>query len=319
MSNKVQTVLLFIVLAIPSAGLSDEVVLLVDDASPDGLVTARVDLTAAVRRCGKTPVRPGGIRAVADDGQAVPFQFVPDADFDPTARAAGTIVAKLAKSGPARLRLQFGPEADKPGAWNGVVATPAYTVTHDPKRMGGLPWKITFAGSGKTFQTPRWNNRLHHKELGSSCVCDDPKAHVELIAKGPLCSVVRVRGHYVHGGKRPESEPSAVYDWYYFQDRPAVFVTGTIQQKKAFTWHEVHFLEMDYPREDFPRWAGGEPLQQGEFKDTKKTHPCSQWGVVHDGKAGIGMFRCGQVLFYDAGPRREGRDRHVPVRPGAFL
>lgn len=302
MSNKVQAILLFIVLAIPSSGLSDEVVLLIDDASRDGLVTARVDLTAAVRRCKISSVNPSSIRALAADGQDVPFLFVPDADFDAATRIAGTVVLRSPKPEPARLRLQFGPQTESLGVWNGVVITPAYTVTHDPKRMGGLPWKTTFPGSGKAFQTPRWNNRLHHKELGSFCVCDDPKASVELIAQGPLCSVVRVRGHYVHGGKRPESQPSAVYDWYYFQDRPAVFVTATIQQKKAFTWHEVHFLEMDYPREDFPRWAGGEPLQQGEFKDTKKTHPCPQWGVVHDGKTGIGMFRCGQVLFYDAGP-----------------
>jgi hypothetical protein len=202
------------------------------------------------------------------------------------------------------LRIAFdGPEQSPlQASWDGVVTALGYTAMHDPQRMGGLPWKITFPATGKSFETPRWNNRVHHRQLGSFCVCDDPQAAVERVATGPLCTVVRVRGHYVQNGKRPDSEPSAVYDWYYFHDRPLVFVTAKIQQRKPFAWHELHFLEMDYPRDAFPRWAGGEPLQQGEFQVTNKTHSCSQWGLVHDGRHGIGMFQCGQALFYDAGP-----------------
>ncbi len=105
----------------------------------------------------------------------------------------------------------------------------------------------------------------------------------------------------MQAGRRPASEPSAVYDWFYFHDRPLVWVAATIRQTTPFTWHELHFLEMDYPAELFPQWAGGEPPQQGTFQDTGKTHGCSPWGLVHDGRNGIGMFGCGQVLFYDAG------------------
>ncbi len=292
---------LLAVLFAPAIALADEVLLMVD-VGRNGAVTARVDLTAAVQRCNKTPANPASIVALTTEGQTVPFQFVPDADFDATSRIAGTVVLRLPNPAPARMRLRFGPGIEKPGVWNGVVTTPHFAVTHDPRRMGGFPWKIAFPASGKVFETPRWNNRVHHRELGSFCACDDPQATVELVSDGPLCSVVRVRARYVQGGKQPASEPSAVYDWYYFRDQPLVFVTAAIQQKQPFTWHEVHFLEMDYSRENFPRWAGGEPLQQGEFKVTNKTHSCPQWGVVHDGRAGIGMFACGQVLFYDAGP-----------------
>jgi len=296
------TLALVFTLAVPATAFSDDVVLLVDDVAADGLVIAPVDLTAAVRWCKISSVSPTGIRAVDSGGQAVPFQFVPDAEFDASARIAGTVVLRLPKPGPACLRLQSSPSDEKPAAWNGVVSTPAYSVTHDPKRMGGFPWKITFPGSGKTFEMPLWNHRVHHQQLGSFGGAGDPQAVVKLVAQGPLCSVVRIRTHFVQGGKRPASEPVAVYDWYYFRDRPLAYVTATIQQKQPFTWHEVHFLEMDYPRENLPRWAGGDPLEQAEFKVTNTTHPCSQWGVVHDGKNGIGMFQCGQVLFYDAGP-----------------
>ena len=199
------------------------------------------------------------------------------------------------------MRLEFGVGDAAASEWKGTVAGFSCSVTQDAARQGGLPSSITFSGSGKTFDKMRWNNRLHHRELGSFGLAEDPEASVELVSEGPLCSVVRVRGHFVQGGKKPSSEPSAVYDWYYFKDRPLAFVTATIRQREPFTWHEVHFLEMDYPREEFPLWAGGEPLQQGAFQDTKQSHNCPTWGLVHDGRNGIGMFQCGQALFYDAG------------------
>ncbi len=298
-----RTSLLLAILAVPAAALSDEVMLLVenvDHVSADGLGMAQVDLTAAAQWCNKTPVDPRGIGASTLTGERVVFQFVPDPQFDAKSRITGTVFFRLPSPRPAKLKLDFTPPAQTQGDWNGVVAGPGYQATHDPKRMGGFPSKIVFA-SGKAFETPRWNNRLHHRELGSFAVCDDPQATLELVSDGPLCSVVRVRGHYVQGGKRPASEPSAVYDWHYFRDRPLVFVAVTIQQKQPFTWHEVHPLEMIFAREHFPRWAGGDPFQQGEFQVTNKTHSAPRWGLVHDGQNGIGMFDCGQVLFYDAG------------------
>ena len=47
------------------------------------------------------------------------------------------------------------------------------------------------------------------------------------------------------------SEPSAVYDWYYFQDRPVAFVTATFLQTQPATWHELHPLELNYPGDAF--------------------------------------------------------------------
>ncbi|MFI5379025.1 MAG: DUF6259 domain-containing protein [Tepidisphaerales bacterium] len=238
-------------------------------------------------------------------GEAVPLQFVPDADFHAVDRVAGTIVARLAKPGPTHLKLGFQPgkPAGPPGGeqWQGSVTTPAYTIEHDPKRQGGLPWRITFRDSGKVFDSIRWNNRLHHRQQGSFCVCDDPQPLVERVAAGPLCTVVRVRGHFVQGGKQPASQPAAVYDWYYFPDRPLIYVTATIQQREPATWHEVHFLELNYPGNAMPQWAGGEPLAEGRFQGALKSFPQSQWGVIHDGTNGVGMFGCGQVLAYDGG------------------
>jgi hypothetical protein len=280
-------------------------ILLVDDVPTDGLVVARVDLTAAARLCDKDKLAlasPRLLQAEDPQGRPVPFQFVPDPEYDGKTRIAGTAVLRLPSPGPARVRLKTVFRNGMPPPWDGVVTTLAYRVTHDAKRMGGLPGKITFPATGKVFDTFRWNNRLHHRQSGSWCVCDDPQPKVELLDSGPICTAVRVRGHFVQSGKRPPSEPSAVYDWYYFRDLPLVYVTATIRQEKPAAWHEFHFLELNYPREALPRWAAGEPLQQGEFKATMKSHSAAHWGVVHDGQSGVGMFQCGQALFHDGGP-----------------
>jgi hypothetical protein len=279
----------------------------VDDPPVDGLVVNRVDLTAAARWCKKIPVHLEALSAVDADGAKVPVQLVPAPDFHPSDRVAGTLVARLSRPGQAKVKLIFGagqaPPAAQgpPEAWNGVIATPAYTIEHDRKRQGGLPWRITFHGSGKVLDAIRWNNRLHHRQQGSFCVCDDPLPRLERIATGPLCTVVRVQGRFVQQGKAPPGQPTAVYDWHYFPDRPTVYVTATIRQQEPAVWHEVHFLELNYPGKTMPEWAGGEPPEQGRFQGTLKSFSESQWGVIYDRASAIGMFHCGQVLLHDGG------------------
>ncbi|MGA2496964.1 MAG: DUF6259 domain-containing protein [Tepidisphaeraceae bacterium] len=282
--------------------------LTVADAPADGLVMARVDLTPAAQWCKRTPVVPEGLVATDNTtGRNVPLQFVPDADFHAVDRVAGTIVAQLPKPGQTRLKLEFGsgkpvePPTGIGEAWKGSVTTPTYTIDHDRGHQGGLPWRITFRDSGKVFDSIRWNNRLHHRQQGSFCVCDDPHPQIERIAAGPICTVVRVTGRFVQGAKQPASQPSAVYDWYYFSDRPLIYVTATIRQREPAMWHEVHFLELNYPGNVMPQWAGGEPPAEGRFQGTLKSFPQTQWGVIHDGTNGVGMFGCGQVLLHDGG------------------
>jgi len=283
---------------------ADEVLLLVDEAPADCAVVAQVDLTGAARWCKVDSVAPEGIRALAlSDGREVPFQFVPDADFDPRQRIAGTVILRLPEESDGRLRLQFGPaEQLQADAWDGTVTTPAFVVKHDPAKLGGLPSSITFPKTGKVFDSFRWNDRVYDREKGWFGLCNDPQPSVELVSSGPLSSVVRVRARYMKSpGEQPPSKPEAVYDWCYFHDRPLVFVRAAMSQQESYAWPELHFLELNYPREAFPRWAGGEPLEEGEFTVTNKTFGQSQWGALVDGRNAIARFDCGQALFYDAG------------------
>lgn len=287
---------------------AQEIFLTAERESAGGLVLGRLDLTAAARWGQKTPVTPERIQAFdAESGEKVAVQFIPDADFDPSNHVTGMLVARWAKPGLARLRLTLS-TAERPSgppklaaAWSGQVKTPSYTVEHDPKHQGGLPWRVTFPGTGQTFDSIRWNNRLYHRQQGGYCVCDDPQPGIERVGTGPICTVVRVSGRYVQRGLGPASQPTATYDWYYFADRPLVYVCATIRQRDPVTWHEVHFLELNYPGRAMPSWAGGEPLEQGRFQSSMKSYSQPQWGVIHDGTNGVGMFQCGQALLHDGG------------------
>ncbi|MFV2066652.1 MAG: DUF6259 domain-containing protein, partial [Pirellulales bacterium] len=244
------------------------------------------------------------IRAVdAGDGSAIPFEFVPTADFDAENHITGTVVAQLPQGGDRRLRLTFDSPATPPaGPWQGTVATPWFSVIHDPARQGGLPASITFSKTGKQFDSFRWNDRVYDRQQGWFGLANDPQPSVRRVADGPLCSVVRVRAKYTDsGGKRPASQPEAVYDWYYFHDRPQVLVRAATSQREPFAWPEHHFLELNYPRQAFPRWAGGEPEKSGELTGSKESLRFSRWAAVSDGANAIGMLGCGQALVYDGG------------------
>jgi hypothetical protein len=305
MRHALQTLRVLLLLCIGlSYARADDVLLLVDDPPAHGLVVAQVDLTGATRWCKIDAVAPAGIRAVAGkDEQAIPFQFVPDVDFDARERIAGTVILRLPEDSAGRVRLRVtSAPPDREQAWDGTVTTPAFSVEHNPKKQGGFPSTITFPATGKAFDNFRWNDRVYDREEGWFALAGDPEPTVDRVSEGPLCTVVRVRARYMHAdGKQPPSQPEALYDWCYFHDRPLVHVRATMSQQDWFAWPEHHFLELNYPREAFPRWAGGEPLAEGEFTVTKKTFSHPRWGAVVDGKNAIAMFDCGEALFYDAG------------------
>src|SRR5439155_3496723 len=118
--------------------------------------------------------------------------------------------------------------------------------------MGGLPSRLVFRSTGKALDKIAWNDRLYEKEQGSFFLRFDPDPKVEVVSEGTLCTVVRVRARYMQpNGKRPASEPEAIYDWYYFSSLPLVYVQATTRQSQPFAWKEHHFLEVVFPGEEF--------------------------------------------------------------------
>jgi hypothetical protein len=278
-------------------GADDRIVLALDRVPPNGLVLARVNLSAAAQ-WGNVSVVPHRLRAVVTStGKPVPAQFVPD----PGRLATGTLVLQCdPASPPASVWLDFSaPPATNPPP-SATFRTRWFSVTHDPQHQGGLPTDMTFADGSPKFEGLRWNDRLYHRQTGQFWLRHDRQPKVEWLSHGPVCSVVRVTSRYCQpDGKRPASQPAAVYEWFYFHDQPLVHVRARVSQETPQTWHEGHFLELGFPTNGFSHWAGGEPSQEGIFRGNDQSRRFSQWGAVFQGRNGIGLFDAGPVLVYD--------------------
>ena len=286
-------------LCIASTARADQVMLLVNAVPEHGLVVKQTDLTPAMQRCRIGHVNPVRITATDELGNPVRFQFIPDSDFDPQKKATGYIVTRLVPNRTNRLKLEFGDESEELPVGPYSIKTSDYAITHDPAK-GGLPIEITFRATGKVFNNFRWQDRVHHEKLGGFALQNDKAGSVEYVATGPLCTVVRVLARYMNSeGKSPPSRPEATYHWMYFNELPLVFVTAEVTQAQTFQWNELHFLELNFPGEDFKEWAGGEPLNEGTFQADGKSHQVATWGALVDGPNAIAMFDCGSLIFHD--------------------
>ncbi len=281
---------------------AEHIVLRIRDAPPHGIVALPVDLTAAAAYCGIPRIEPHWLEAaLAGNAQTIAAQFVADHAFDPRENIAGLLFLRLPHAGNVEVQLRVSPRsAETLPAWDGLVSTPAYRVTHSRESMGGLPSRIEFPTTGKRLDSFRWNDRVHLQAQGGFWLRHDKKAIVELIANGPICTVVRVRGVFrTDTEQQPASRPSACYTWVYMRDLPLVYVSGEIEQRDEFTWSELHFLELNFPDSPLPHWAGGQPLQQGELNNSGASHRFPGWAAMHDGRNAIGMLRVGDALVYD--------------------
>ena len=290
-------VLLLVSVAAARAG---DLLLQVRDIPEHGLVVSHVDLTQAIQWCEISEVAAPSIRAIDTNGEEVPFQFIPDPDFHPPQHAAGTAVLQLPEGSDGRIRLSFSNATSAPPTpFDGTVRTKHCEVLHTGDKLGGFPAKITFADSGKVFDSLRWHDRTYHKEQGGYRLIDDREAKVERVATGPLCTVVRVSGRYMRGADQPASKPTAVYQWFYFHDTPLVYVSAFQEQQEEFPWNEWHFLELIYPDNFFTHWAGEAPEAKGDVAGTGNSTNFSDWAALLDGNNAIGMLRSGRLIIHD--------------------
>jgi hypothetical protein len=277
---------------------ADEVLVQFDDVPDSGWVVAAADLTAAAQWCGIAAVVPAQIRAA--DGSGATLQFIPDADFDPQQQVRGVLVAQLPGGGSARLTLRFDAGEATAVTAHTSVETAGFQIVHDPSVQGGLPSRLTFRGTGKTLGSIRWQDRMYDPQRGAFRLAEDSTARVTRIAEGPLCTAVRVAGRFVQaGGSQAESQPEAIYQWLYFRDSPLVYVTVVQRQQQPCSWREAHFLELHQSGDELPQWAGGDPLDSGEFQGTDSSRSFRQWAAMHDGRQAVAVLHSGQMLIYD--------------------
>jgi len=264
----------------------DELLLLVRNAPPHGLVVA------PIRRPG--PQAPSLTAEAKLAGKRIDAQVL-----DALGESEPLVVLRLGRAGDGRVALTLTPGAAKPPPAKLDVRAAGATFSHVSGQAGAGPRRVVFPG-GKRFETFAWNDRVHDPKLGGFLLRNDAGARIERVSRGPICTAVRTRARYVKpNGERPASRPEAVYQWVYFHDRPLVLVRAAIRQDKTFAWRELHFLEWNYPDKSFVAWAGGEPAKTGSFAASGKSFGFDDWALLRDGPAAVAMLGAGKMMFHD--------------------
>ncbi len=200
-------------------------------------------------------------------------QFDPGPGFDAATNAVGTVSMVLPEGahGSLTVRLYPGdvPEGLTPAtapeqtavnvARDGervIVTGGEYRVTHDPAENAGLPASIEFLATGKVFSDFVWNDRVYEKSLGGFNLSKTTEPKVEVVAAGPIRALVRLYLAYTNtGGGTPNSHPTAVYEFAYYRGLPVAKITANCRQEQPFDWPEHHFVEINFPGEDFTHLA----------------------------------------------------------------
>ncbi len=285
---------------------ASEPVLRINRPAPDGLVVAEVNLTPTFQACGMTPGDWRGLRGYLETGDVVPLQFVPAVDFDAQSNFLGTLIVSLPRPDVQSIRLRFETPSQLPTAWDGTVQAGAVRIRCDLQHQAAFPVEFVYSEPSKTFHVSRWADRVHDRQLGSFLLTNDPQPEVTKLSEGPLCTVIRIRARYGATQQNPPpGQPSAVYDWIYFHDRPLILVQAVASQTSIHPWNEHHFLELQFNQKEMPRWTVADPMENGSFANTQQSRRGPQWGFISDDDHALAMLAAGTVLIYDA-PGEDG-------------
>jgi len=178
-----------------------------------------------------------------------------------------------------------------------TITGPYHEIVHDPQIQGGLPGSIVFQPSGKSFSEFRWNDRVYDKTLRGFYLRDWPQPQVELLARGPVRTVVRVRLSYGTADRRPDTHPAAVYDFSYYPGSPLIGIRARMRQQEAFEWPELHFIEINFPGEDFLRFVTSDSPEPADLTAAEKTFS-GKWAALLDGDNTLGLC-CQSARIYD--------------------
>ena len=238
-------------------------------------------------------------------------QFDPDPGFDARANAVGvfSFIPPEGASGRLRVRVYLtekrppspaeapAPVYDIEQADGRIVmSNKFYRVVHDPQKQAGFPSRFEFKRTGKVFDQFNWNDRVHDKQLGSFHLRGTREPRVELASKGPVRAVVRLTLQYMQGQKTPDSKPSAVYEFSYYPDLPVIGLRADIRQRDAFDWRELHFVEINFPGEDFRQIILSGAAEPTDLVAEKKTFT-GKWAALLEGDNTFGLIAPGARIY----------------------
>lgn len=306
-------------------------------------VNLAVDFDSVAQALGLKDYRPAPIKAAreltGDKLEPLPIQFDPAA---PGAAAGELTVMLPASSAPQRVRVYFTTEqpAFTPPAipalsveeaeGTAIFANEYYRVTHDSNHSGGLPSRLEFAATGKACTTFKLNDRIYDADLGGFRLGDDPHPTIEVLSRGPLRAVVRVRARYLQRGHAPDSNPRAEYTFTYYAGSPLIHIDARVSQQRSQLWNELHLWEFNFDDDTFDRWLTGDPAAVDKLISDRKAHAASRWAGLSDGRNVLSVVG-GKAMIYDGrgeygaylhGPWVEWRNRedhlHVVLFAGSM-
>ncbi len=252
-----------------------------------------VNLTDLARVLGVQPVAAWNPTCLLEtpEGSLVPLvsQFDPGPGYHWEINAVGEICFILPEgvSGKVTLRVQLPGDVDATRGAGGALTQPItvendfYAVTHDSEKQAGLPSRFEFKSSGKVFDEFVFNDRVYDRDLGQFWLRQSVEPRLE-VSSGPVRTLVRAYLQYTAGGTRPASRPEAVYDFSYYPNLPIIGVRARSTQAEPFAWREHHFIEINYPGDDFSQYLTAGMPGPADLTAAEATHQ-GAWAALIDG------------------------------------
>lgn len=219
---------------------------------------------------------------VLADGKEIPAQEVIGADccvVNPSAE-------QREQSRKSAIRISFrrkgGEKSVARRAESGKVEVtgPAFTMTFDEKKKGGLPSSIVWA-SGKREDKVGWGDRVHSTGLGGWNLTGCATAEVWDFGEGPVFRQVRTVSWFARGKRHAPGDPKAVYDWLFFKENPEwVMVRMQFTGEAGTKWEQVHSGQMEFAFDAFTYSATSPKLREVKMnklpRDGKSDRPSSK-------------------------------------------
>lgn len=177
------------------------------------------------------------------------------------------------------------------------ISNTYFQVEHPKKGAGGFPSSVVFNISGNRERFV-FEDRLYEKDLGYFTLRGDNDSSARVISQGPLEIVVEANARYFSNHYAP-GNARATYIYKYHAYSPYIEVSAKVEKDDDFLWSELHFLQISRKDNTFLFWAGGDPLQQGKFSDSRQGKTLEKWAIMFNYEDAIGLYTEGDISLFD--------------------
>lgn len=203
-----------------------------------------------------TRILSGNIRQ--SEGPAVPAVLVPNPEMVDKDVWRGSLIIYAPGKNKLSGTLLVESYADIAGkSINQVTAKSQTTEFNFKQSAGGLPNQISISENKSQSFKFLWNDRLYNLKDGAYLLRNDHSTELYQLVKNSFVTVIRSKMRYLSDKGTPApGNAFAVYDWYFFNSSPSVYVKGWQNSSYKYQWKEAHFLEWNFPGQQFDMSEG---------------------------------------------------------------